>query len=280
MNDAVAGMSDEAAPTLLVEQLLSNAPISRNLSAEDFRDLYQTLQGTTVGRGLRWIQVFLGDQVILQPVGRRNVFLYLSRPDAEYFTTDDFGYMNAHGVTRYGSFKGRYHFRAFLREVVGFRRARVAGLSTILISLVYFTSVPLSALQAIAQALLQALAIFVTMFTLFVLEVDPDRERGYLRSGRFRRMADADKHIAFIGLLALALAVVAVAMLSSLPHRPAAPEHLLAALLMGLLTTASFGAYWLVVHYHFSRKQEMAEILMAQALLREAQETTREITEV
>ncbi len=133
--------------------------------------------------------------------------------------------------------------------------------------------VPPAVQLKVSEALISALSIFVSIFTLFVLSVDTEREYRYLREGRYHKLTQSDKYIGLIGVSALLIAIVAAGV-GAADLSAKLPRILLAASSSAALIL-TLGSFWLVLTYHFGRKHQMAEFLMAQQYLSSIQATAQ-----
>lgn len=254
------------------ERLRAGAPVSADVSLAEFRDLYNQLQGgAEEWRSRSWVIVLLGHQAVAQPLGRSNASFYIKALTGTYLTRDDFAFAESPNSDIVGSTDGRYTMWQFVRDIVQPRGIRLCALLLLLLSLAMYQFVPWTAQEAVATSLLSALAIFVTIFVLFVLAVDPEKEYGYLRQGRFRKLAETDKHIATVGVVTLFLAVADVGFLAAFPSSVPEWGRVVGAFVTGTTIDLAFASFWLVINYHFSRKHEMTEMRMASVYVANAQ---------
>jgi hypothetical protein len=154
-----------------------------------------------------------------------------------------------------------------------FHRLGKASICLALGTLVLYYAVPLHAQVKVLEAIIPALAIFVSIFVLFVLSVDPTREYRYLRDGRYHKLAQADKYIGSLGVTSLMVAIVAIGVGASVMEYPNTAG--LFSFLVSTVLILTVGAFWLVINYHFGRKHDMTMFLMAQEYLRRLQHLHR-----
>ena len=136
-------------------------------------------------------------------------------------------------------------------------------------SKLFIDAIPLPFISALNDALVGALSIFVSIFVLFVLSVNTDKEYRYLRGGRFHKLARSDSYIAAIGLAALTSSILGNALAAVAPTEGTFVRVCMA-LASALGVTLTAASFWLVITYHLVRKHEMAAYQMALRFLAEA----------
>lgn len=243
--------------------IFKGEPHSATLGLSEFRDLYQQLSTDSGGRD-QWVIVLLEEQAIAQSDANPDVRVFITGENV--FTRSSFAFMAEGSAAFVGAVDGKYRFRDFYRDVVGWRHSILWCLAAVGVVLFLYFFVPFSIQESLAGATVNALAIFVTIFALFVLAVDPKREYPYLRSGRYHKLARTDSYIAIVALTALLLSVAAFALTA---HEAAQPGSvaLAASGVLGVALIVTALSFWLLLGYHFERRREMASYLMAQEYL-------------
>ena len=138
------------------------------------------------------------------------------------------------------------------------------------VSYASYSYIPTQVELSVSNALISALSIFISIFSLFVLTVDPEREYRYLRENRYHILTQSDKYIGAIGIGALVLAIITNS-LATLEREQTLFNVALAILFAGAFVITGT-AFWLVLDYHFGRRHQLTEVLMAQTVLKRFQD--------
>ena len=248
-----------------VAALLAGQEYVQEHDLTSFRDIYNRLKGE-VGP-VAWILIFAGEQVFaFRPAGKRQVIIVGQKPSRSdrYFSRADFSFMDPSLTEFMGSADGRYTLFQFLREVVTMRRGTHFLAAVLIFAVVTYLWVPVESTAVLLSTTSASLAIFVSIFALFVVSVNPRDEYPYIRDGRFRKLVQADLFIASIGLCGLLTTTVGAAIAA---HPDVKTSSLLAVFLSistGVSISLAILSFWLVLAYHFRRKHEMTEYQMVQ----------------
>jgi hypothetical protein len=242
------------------------------LALGQFEAAYNRLLGANSEAPVDWILLFLGDQVAVQVLGHPNTRIEIGRDSGQsYFTESEFAFVDRGHALFYGSRKGKYEFSEFVKDVFGRVGVRIGVELFVLGLLIAEYYLPWKASGTLANAIMVSLSMFLSIFVLFSLSIDPEREYPYLTAGRYRKLAETDRHIAMIALATLGLAIVAVVLTAGDGYPVGDIHRLPASIVLSLGSVLTLGCYWLAVNYHFSRKHEMAENRMAKVLLSNTQ---------
>lgn len=241
---------------------------------EAFRDLYNRWKGSGKSSPT-WILVLMEKEVVVEAWGQCAYGLVIKDQPARFYMTGDFDFMDEKHRLFLGTINGRYSFWRFCRDVVSIQRI-IAGMILWMLFLFGAYHAQTTLLLSISQSLIAALSIFVTIFTVLTLSLDPEREYRYLEKGYFHVFVQSDKYIAAIGVVALGIAIIGAALASTSLSAQASTS---AAILLRLarstfLSVASLAAllsFWLVLRYHFGRKYKMTEMRMGKRLLEQLQ---------
>jgi len=269
----------------IVDAVLTNNPLSIDgVPLATFRDAFNQIKGSEANKRVIWILAIVEDQVIAQPVGREDITLILREPKARYYTKNDFAFIAVDEAAIYGTIEGKYKFTVFLADV--FTRWRLLlGLLFWIIGL-WLANKYISAeiAKTVSETLVSSLSIFISIFVLFVLTVNPESQYRIAEGDRFHRLVQSDKYIAFIGVATLLVTIIGMAVSSvfadiscDMPYYElikAGQSLCLSTSIVG--TVASF---WLVLKYHFGRRNEMMEIMMAKMIIENQQRLFRKSTE-
>lgn len=240
---------------------------------ELFRDVYNRLKHT----GVIWILAFIEDQVIAQPYGKSNVYLIIKKEGNKFITRSDFEFIPDDEVHIFGCSDARYSFKHFVLDV--FNKTKIAIIILAELSLYYFFYVysKSSAIVNVCNGAIQAMAIFITVFVLFVISLNPEVQYKYYKSGRFHKLAQSDKYIGFIGIVSILFSILGLIAASTF-DMPAmnifvfnTSKSFQASFVASALVSAAV-SFWLVIGYHFSRRHEMINIEMANITLQKQQQ--------
>jgi hypothetical protein len=199
--------SASASEEQIVQDIVEGRAVSARLTLEGFRRVSRLLRNADIVEQVHWIVVLLGDQAFVQALRRPQVSFELAEIKLRHYSAADFAFLAKGGGTLFGSIHGRLSIKQLVTQTLGWAWVwrNIAALGA-LATLSYF--LPQSMLAKITDATINALAIFVSVFILFVLNVDPDKEFRYLVGGRYSIMAQSDRYIAMIGFAALAVSVL------------------------------------------------------------------------
>jgi hypothetical protein len=261
-----AGASEEQ----IVQDIVEGRAVSARLTLESFRRVFRLLRNAHIVEQVHWIVVLLGDQAFVQALRRPQVSFELAEIELRHYSAVDFAFLAKGDGTLFGSIHGKLSVKQLVTQTLGWAWVwrKIAALGA-LATLSYF--IPQNMLAKITDATINALAIFMSVFILFVLNVDPDKEFRYLVGGRYSIMAQSDRYIAMIGFAALAVSVLSAGILTLSSGSWPIGVPVLRACVFALSIVLTAASFSLVVQYHFDRKQQMVEIRMAGSLLREVQ---------
>ncbi|MCK9419858.1 MAG: hypothetical protein M0R70_10820 [Nitrospirae bacterium] len=269
----------------IVESVLSNKPLSADgVPLAVFRDAFNQMKGSEAHKRVIWILTIVEDQVIAQPVGREDISLILREPKPKYYTKNDFVFINADEFAIYGTTEGKYTFISFLHDVFTWRRivlGIVVWLAGLWVANKYLTA---EIAKTLSEALISSMSIFISIFVLFVLTVNPEAQYRVAEGDRFHRLVQSDKYIAFIGVITLLITIVGLTVSSAFANMScdmlfyswvkAGQASCLSTAVVGTISS-----FWLVLKYHFGRRNEMMEIMMAKMIIENQQRLFRKSLE-
>lgn len=254
----------------MIEQLITafenDSKVDSIITCSEFREIYyrvaRSFKGSTV-----WVMVFIEDQVFVQPVTQRNFSLVIY-DHSKFFTKQDFDFMNLGDVAYYGTHEGPYKFWHFVKDIFTKVFISIIGVCIpVLITLFYGWIGPL-VIQTVSLALIQAISVFIAIFVLQFISIDPDKHFRFIETARYYRLAQTDKYIASIGIGSLIFAILSVILSSNYPY--VVPNigiwNAIRFIQSGLAALSCMGvliSLWLVLDYHFNRQRQLVQMSMA-----------------
>lgn len=236
-----------------------------------FRDAYNRL----IDDNVFWVLVLVEDQIVVQPLGRDEIVIVIN-DGTKFYHQGDLAFLSSENSWTGGTTEGPYRFQQFLCEIFGVRGIiasliLLAGLGTF-----FYYIVKAPVIEKLADSLIASLSIFITIFVLFALSFNPETEYRFAETNRLHRLMKTDAYIARISVVSLVLAIVTSALCAGFPEefRPMYPFWI-RVLQVAPLTGAVLGtltSFWLVVNYHFQRRNELTAMQMAKCILRSKQE--------
>ena len=245
------------------------------ITLDTFRDCYNLLRGDDSAAAVFWLLVFLEDQVLAQPLGRPDVTLVIREERTRDYSSEDFGFITNEFCAMFGTVNGKYQFASFVKDIVTHTNLVLGAMVWVGCFKLCIDLLRPDVIQNLSSSLIASMSIFITIFVLLVLSVDPNTEYRYLETDRFHKLAKSDTYIAVIGVLSLVAAIVASALTSAYPSpSDGALQFEIRALLGAAFSTAVLGtlaSFWLVLKYHFTRRHQLTAMLMAKNLVQNQQ---------
>ncbi len=257
--------------------VFDNTPLSADgVALSTFRDASNQIKGNETYKRLVWIITIVEDQAIAQPAGREDILLVLRESKPRYYVKTDFDFMSQDEAAIYGTIEGKYKFISFVKDVFTWRRILLGIL--IWSAGLWFSNKHLSGeiAKSLSEALISSLSIFISIFVLFVLTVNPESQYRIAEGDRFHRLVQSDKYIAFIGVVTLLVTIVGLTVSAVFADMTCdMPLYSLVkafqALCLSTSIVGTIASFWLVLKYHFGRRNEMMEIMMAKMVIENQQ---------
>ncbi len=254
----------------VIEQLITafenDNKVNSTITCSEFQEVYYRVARSPKGSTV-WVMVFIEDQVWVQPITHRNFFLVIC-DHSKFYTKHDFNFMNLDDVAYYGTHEGPYTFWLFIKDIFTKVLISIIGVcTTVLVALFYGWIGPL-VIQTVSLALIQAISVFIAIFVLQFISIDPAKHFRFIETARYYRLAQTDKYIALIGIGSLIVAILSVILSSNYPYvvpnigiwntKRFIQSGLAALSCMGVLISL-----WLVLDYHFNRQRQLVQMSMA-----------------
>lgn len=254
----------------IVSALLARERISEALSLASFKRVCRLLRNEESAEQIHWLIILLGDQAFVQALRMPHVAIEISEVEKRHYSANDFSFLGKGQGTLFGSIHGKLTARQLVQQTLGWSWLRYHALLLVGVTiLAYF--LPHVLLVKVTDSTINALAIFVSVFVLFVLNVNPEQEYRYLASGRYSIMAQSDRYIAIVGFAALASTVLSAGALTITTREYPTLVRLIQSSIFGFSVVLTIASFSLVIWYHFDRRQQLVEIQMAKSLLSEIQ---------
>lgn len=244
-----------------------------NVPIELFRDVYNRLKHT----GIIWMLAFIDDQVIAQPYGMSRIYLILIKDGKKFFTKSDFEFIPDEEVHIFGHSDSCYSFNDFILDVFSRTKIVITILAELSLFIFFYVYSKSSAIVNVCNGIIQAMAIFITVFVLFVISLNPEVQYKYFKTGRFHKLAQSDKYIGFIGIVSIFFSILGLIAASTF-DMPAMDmfnfnyTKLFQSFFVASALVSAAVSFWLVIGYHFSRRHEMINIEMANITLQKQQQ--------
>lgn len=283
MNVKTESEGNAAAPVdRIVAAIRDKQALQLDIPLRVFRDAYNQLKGSAELAGTRWLLVFVGDQVIAQPLLREDVLLTIVESRSRFYDTSDFDFADELHAAMLGSTNGHYGVVPFLREVFRWQWV-LAWLSLTVAAIgVGYGYVSPQVMQTVSAALIQALAVYVSMFVLFALSVRPETEYGIAESDKLHSLSQSDRYIGVVGVGSVVCALANLA--ASAAFESWTPGfsvfwwvRAVQAVTFAIAGVGTLLSFWLLVTYHMRRRQELTALTMAGFVLKNRQAQIRRL---
>lgn len=242
------------------------------LSLKEFRDIYFEVKRLT--SSLRWIAIFLGDEVVFQPLGRSSVLLTLVN-NGRHWKKENFDFMDDRDVLMLGAVNGKYCLQALIREFFSMGKIVIAIMLWLTLLAVGLFLLPVAVISKINDTLINVMSIFISIFVVFSTVIVPEEHFRFVEDERFTKLTATDKTICILGLTTIITSIVGMGYGMVLEKSQISLDLTLEKLSLSVMfSTAILGAlisFWMVITYHFDRKTRLSEITMAKLLLRQIQ---------
>lgn len=266
----------------IITALINNDSFGGIVSLPEFRDIYNQSKGYVGDNNIVWLLFFMNERVYAQPIGNRNFLLEIIDVPPHFYTSEDFDFMSKDDVAQFGTFNGKYTFGNFGRDIFSLPSMIRLIILTLLLSIAIYAFLKPSVIASISGSLVNALAIFISIFCLFVLSINPDTHFRFAETDRYHRLSQADKYIGYIGLGTLIFAIMSSAFASASGNLNAdiSVWNITRAFQGVFLSCSIMGtiiSFWLVINYHFGRKQELTAMDLTKKIMENQQKLYEEL---
>ncbi len=221
------------------------------LSLKEFRDLYFEIKRST--SPLRWIAIFLGDEVVFQPLGRSSV-LFTVINEGRYWEKIDFDFMDDHDVLMLGAVNGKYRLPTLIREFFSIGKIVIAIMLWIMFIAVGVYLLPVAVMNKINETLITVMSIFISIFVVFSTVIAPEEHFRFVEDERFTKLTTTDKAICILGLTTIIISIAGMGYGMILEKSQMVFDFTLQKLILAVIfSTAIMGAlisFWMVTTYH------------------------------
>ena len=257
----------------IAQSIINNDDLAiEGLSVKELRDIYFEVKRST--SSLRWIAIFLGDEVIFQPLGRSSVLITLVN-NRRHWEKKDFDFMDEHDVLMLGAVNGKYRLKALVREFFSMGKLVIAVMLWLMFIAIGLLLLPVAVISKINETLITVMSIFISIFVVFSTVISPEEHFRFVEDERFSKLTTTDKAICVLGLATIILSIVGMGYGMILDKSQIVIDLTSQKLNLSIIfSTAILGAltsFWIVITYHFDRKTRLSEITMAKLLLRQIQ---------
>jgi hypothetical protein len=257
----------------IIEKILAKEnPNTEPLSLEDYQAIYFTINGRDPS--FKWIIVVLGDSAIIQPLGCPHITLTIQ--SNHYYKKADFNFTTSN-VSVVGALQGKYTFRHFLVDVFSVKEKLMISFVFVacsFLSLLYLAS---DVIKVISESLLTSLSVFLPLISFFVFNEDIKHTQKFISTDKFHILSQSDKYIGVLGLISLILCLCSTTT-SNIYEYQSIPriynldwQRIIQVLFFSLSVLTSLTCFYLVVNYHFQRKNELHANEMAMVFLKTQQ---------
>lgn len=260
----------------LALKIINEEDLSVRVSIEVFRDIYNQIQGAEKSNIIKWIIIFIGERVLVQPILHPNISIEIQETKPRFYIKNDFDFIDTENVLLFGTYKGKYKFFEFLIDILSWKGIICFGSLLFITCMLIHYFVDATSGQQLSISLMQAMSIFIAMFVLFVLTINVEDFYSFAESNRLHCLFQSDKYIGYIGIITLIFCIIS----STIINNSDKVLTILQILCLSCSISGTLLSFWLILNYQFNRRAEMNELLMAKTLLKKQQKLAKDYYDI